>query len=37
MCVCLTIYDRFPGMGIFFFIMEVHDLTYERDEKKEVG
>jgi hypothetical protein len=20
-----------------FFIMEVHDLTYERDEKKEVG
>jgi hypothetical protein len=27
----------FQAWESFFLIMEVHDLTYERDEKKEVG
>lgn len=32
--VCLTIYDRFPGMGIFFFIMEVHDLRMKETKRR---
>jgi hypothetical protein len=31
--VCLTIYDRFPGMGIFF-IMEVHDLHMKETKRR---
>lgn len=32
--MCLTIYDQFPGMGIFFFIMEVHDLHMKETKRR---